>query len=266
MEERIHPKMVVDYHLHRQGIAIEQLGVAETVVITWGKGVVLRLASAFEALENTEHWLYPDRTPLFTGRISGRRVTVVHSMIGAPATVTLMEELIACGASTFIGIGWAGGLQPENPVGSVLLPDSCISEEGTSRHYLPQGMDYAPDAALAEVLEASARQVGIAVKRGLQWSTDAPYRELKTTIDAYRQQGVLGVDMETSAMYALGMFRSVRVCNLLVVSDEVHGEWNPAFGKEPVVQGTLMACEAIIDALKKVKNPRDVTCSNTADN
>ncbi len=253
MDARIHPKMVVDYHLRRRGITLEQLGMAETVVLTWGKGVVLRLASAFESLESTEHWLFPDRTPMFTGWIGGRRISVVHSMIGAPATVALMDEMIACGASTFIGIGWAGSLRPENPVGSVLLPDGCISEEGTSRHYFPQGLDFAPVAALAELLESCAAQVGLALNRGLQWSTDAPYCELKTTIEAYRQRGVLGVDMETSAMYALGKFRGVRVCNLLSVSDEVHGEWKPAFGQESVIQATLATCDTVLKAIESLK-------------
>jgi hypothetical protein len=35
--------------------------------------------------------------------------------------------------------------------------------------------------------------------------------------------------METSAMYALGRFRGVRVCNLLVISDELWQAWRPAF-------------------------------------
>jgi purine-nucleoside phosphorylase len=73
---------------------------------------------------------------------------------------------------------------------------------------------------------------------------------MKSKIAAFRQQGVLGVDMETSAMYALGKFRGVQVCNLLVISDEVHSEWKPAFGKEPVVQGTLLACDAVLQVLK----------------
>jgi purine-nucleoside phosphorylase len=55
--------------------------------------------------------------------------------------------------------------------------------------------------------------------------------------------------METSAMYALGQFRGVEICNLLVVSDELWKEWNPAFfsqelqkaieGAERVVQHCL---------------------------
>ncbi len=30
--------------------------------------------------------------------------------------------------------GAAGSLQPENPIGSLLIPDECVCDEGTSRH------------------------------------------------------------------------------------------------------------------------------------
>jgi len=48
-------------------------------------------------------------------------------------------------------------------------------------------------------------------------------RETEEKVRTYAQRGVLGVDMETSAMYALGIFRGVEVCNLLTVSDGATG-------------------------------------------
>ena len=56
--------------------------------------------------------------------------------------------------------------------------------------------------------------------------------------------------METSAMYALGLFRNVRVANLLVVSDEVWHEWRPAFGTEELVRSTRDAQRIIERALE----------------
>jgi uridine phosphorylase len=41
-------------------------------------------------------------------------------------------------------------------------------------------------------------------------------------------------------MYALGLCRSVEVCNLLVVSDELWQDWNPAW-HAPQLE-TAMAC------------------------
>jgi uridine phosphorylase len=88
---------------------------------------------------------------------------------------------------------------------------------------------------------------------GCGWSIGAPYRELIAKLNAYRKQGVPGVDMETSAMYALGQFRGVRVCYLLVVSDELWSEWNPALGTEGLQAATKRA-EAVIERLLEADN------------
>ena len=58
-----------------------------------------------------------------------------------------------------------------------------------------------------------------------------------------------GVDMETSAMYALGQFRDVRVCNLLVVSDELWREWRPALDRPEVKDATACARRVILRCL-----------------
>jgi uridine phosphorylase len=138
-------------------------------------------------------------------------------------------------------------------LGSLLIPTSCVSEEGTSPHYIKDDERIRPDAKLVASLEAAAGNIGRRVFKGPQWTTDAPYRELIAKIEAYRKQGVLGVDMETSAMYALGQFRGVRVCNLLVVSDELWSEWNPAFGTEGLQAATKRA-EAVIARLLEADN------------
>jgi len=46
-------------------------------------------------------------------------------------------------------------------------------------------------------------------------------------------------------MYALGMFRGVDVCNLLVVSDELWDEWRPGF-HSPELQGAEERARQVI--------------------
>ncbi|MBV4420454.1 hypothetical protein KM800_14175 [Clostridium tyrobutyricum] len=43
---------------------------------------------------------------------NGIQVTFVKLPVGAPSAVSTLEQLIACGAKIFIGIGLAGSLQP----------------------------------------------------------------------------------------------------------------------------------------------------------
>lgn len=102
-----------------------------------------------------------------------------------------------------------------------------------------------PDPHLAKLLTAAAQAEGATTISGPHWTTDAPYRKFDDKIDAYGQRGVVGVDMETSAMYALDRFRGVAVCNLLVVSDELWQAWNPAF-RTPVLKAETQRAERVV--------------------
>jgi uridine phosphorylase len=246
MNERFTARMYMDYVLSRKGIAIRDLNVAPVVVLSWSRGVVESMAESMGA-ELSKHWAD------FEGILYTKdRVSFAQVPVGAPATIAVMEELIACGADTFIGLGTAGSLQPEAPIGTCVIPDSCVREEGTSLHY--PVADISSDPELAGALEQSCMREGLNVLKGALWTTDGVYRELVSSIEEYRGKGVLGVDMETSAMYALGRFRGVNVCNLLVVSDELWHEWKPAFGSAELMEKLKRAERAVLYCAKELSD------------
>ena len=228
MDERVNAKAYISYYTSQRGITIADLGVAPTVVISWHRKIAESLAE-INRLQLSKHWIYGELMPLYNGKVSGQQVSIIRLSGGAPATVMVMEEMIACGARTFIGLGLTGSLQPKAPVGTYIIPTSCIREEGTSLHYVGSNAVVEPSPRLVKALMAACKVEGVKALEGTVWTTDAPYRELTPKIESYRSKGVLGVDMETSAMYALGQFRGVETCNILVVSDELWEEWNPAF-------------------------------------
>jgi uridine phosphorylase len=248
MQERITPQMTIDYTVARNNITVEEIGVAPIVVVSWGYDVIQSMVDSIGA-ELAQHWIYGERRPLYTGQIQGQRVSLAHLPVGAPGTVMLMEEMIACGARIFLGLGWAGSLQPFAPVGSLLIPTTCIREEGTSSHYLEDETIVTADDRLVQLLKGACQAEGLEPHVGPQWTIDAPYRELISKIEAYARQGVQGVDMETSAMYALGQYRHVSVANLLVVSDELWQAWRPAFGTPELREATQQAQRVIARCL-----------------
>jgi uridine phosphorylase len=256
---RFTAQMYIDYYAAKRGISVEEIGVAPWVVVSWAPRVIEELAESIGAAP-AEHWRWLTRLPLYSGEIEGQRVSFVQVGIGAPTTVTAMESLIACGARIFLGLGWAGSLQPSAPVGTFLIPTDCIREEGTSFHYLDADAAVGPDEGLVALLQRAAEEDedNTPVLAGPHWTTDAPYRELKSKIETYRQRGVLGVDMETSAMYALGRFRNVPVCNLLVVSDVVWQEWDPAFRTPELKAATRRAQRVVLRALSLIPNPQSL--------
>ena len=165
---------------------------------------------------------------------SSRTIGVAGPAVGAPQAVMILEKLIALGARRVIFLGWTGGLNPALSPGDLILPDEAISEEGTSRHYSDERRSK-PSSSLLRDITAALKEKDLSFKQGPVWSTDAPYRETVDKVKAFQSQGVLGVDMETSAIFTVSAFRGIEAAALLIVSDDLskmtwrHGFREPRF-------------------------------------
>jgi len=168
----------------------------------------------------------------------GPPVACVGPVIGAPQAVLVLEKMIALGVRRVIAYGWCGSLQPHVSIGHVVLPEAVHSEEGTSAHYPILGAP-APSPGLLQRLEAALQaDAHLTVHRGSVWSTDAPYRETEEKVRAFQHRGVLGVDMEMSALFTAAAFRGIDLAGVLVVSDDLsHLTWRHGFG-DPRFQET----------------------------
>ena len=77
---------------------------------------------------------------------------------------------------------------------------------------------------------------------GVVWSIDAIFRETREKVEKNKKNGVLAVEMETSALFTVGAYRDVEVCAILVVSDELSGvAWQPGF-KSPLFKKKPQDC------------------------
>ena len=72
---------------------------------------------------------------IWTGTLEGEKVSVCSTGIGGPSLAIGVEELIHCGADTFIRIGTAGGMAPEVLGGDVVIGTGAIRMEGTTMEY-----------------------------------------------------------------------------------------------------------------------------------
>ena len=238
--------MFIEYYLREKNLRLEDLGVKPLVIGTWFERTAESLAREAGALK-VEHWPYS--RALYSGEMEGVPVSFVTFPVGAPGTVAVMEELVASGVRRFIGLGMAGSLQEAAPIGSYLLPGECLREDGTSSHYLPPAEVVGPDPALQHALATSLAAAGLNAHQGRHWTTDAIYREFVWKIDKYRSEGVLGVDMETSAMYAFGRASGIPVANVLVVSDELWCKWRPAFYSDALSQAMRRVGRTLLENL-----------------
>ena len=246
-QERITPKMLLGHLLSRYGVGQDEVDVAPIVIGSWNAAFIERLAGELHA-RRVECW--PNNV-LYTAHAQGIHVSLLVFPVGAPAAVSAMEMLVACGARTVVGVGLTGSLQPSLRIGDVVLPAECLREEGTSYHYLRPGQRVVEAApALLGQLETVLHAGGVPFRKGRIWTTDAIFRELLGKIERFGRQGVLSVEMETSALYAVGAFRKVAVCNVLVVTDELWDEWNPQLVGSPKVTAALESiCASLLASL-----------------
>jgi hypothetical protein len=152
---------------------------------------------------------------------------------GAPTAVMTLEELIAFGIKKFVNLGAAGGLQQNMNIGDIVICDRAIRDEGTSFHYLPGEKFAYASPELTERLNTAFERKGIECSRGTSWTTDAPYRETNEELRQYRSEGVATVEMETSALLAVGAY------------------WNQGYHSEEKLESLKRIFEVAIEILSK---------------
>ncbi|MEO7817629.1 MAG: nucleoside phosphorylase [Actinomycetota bacterium] len=184
------------------------------------------------------------------GETNGQVGVAAGFGIGAPAASTVLEELIACGARKIISIGAAGTLQRGVEIGETMLCTAAIRDEGVSHHYLEPGQLAHPSAALTQRLGTTLSRAGIEYKEGTAWTIDAPYRETVAEAHLYQSQGVLAVEMEAAALFAIAIYREVEAAAAFIASDSLAElTWAPRFGAPEVRQGLERLLRATIKAL-----------------
>ena len=121
-----------------------------------GKYVILpgdpgRCEKIAEYLENPVLVASNREFTTYTGMLDGEKVSVTSTGIGGPSAAIALEELVRCGADTFVRIGTCGGMQPEVKSGDIVVATGAIRMEGTSKEYAP--IEF-PAVANLEVINA----------------------------------------------------------------------------------------------------------------
>ena len=222
---RFTPHQAVSNRLNARGKSFGDMRVGKKVLLTWTEKWAEELADTLEATP-APRTMFIDTFWLRTVDNDTGGVTVAFAPIGAPGSIMMMEDLIACGAESFVGLGASGGLDPTHPVGDVLIPNAVqVVDEGTSPHYPGDGPPKADQRMVSE-FSALIEKHGGRTATGDWWTTDGFYREMTDDISRHAAAGILGIDMETSAMYRVAQHRGISACNTLVVSDELWTDWN----------------------------------------
>ena len=87
---------------------------------------------------------------------------------------------------------------------------------------------------------------------GTSWSIDSPYRETVSEARRYQHQGVLTVEMEAAALFAVAKYRKADVAALFSISDSLADfTWKPAFHLRRNQAGLEKVFRVAVEALGK---------------
>jgi uridine phosphorylase len=232
--------------------------VPEIIVIS-SMGITKKLARSTDAFKVA--WGFD---PMYVGRVETKKIGLVPQGRGASATAFLVEHLIACGAKVILFSTAVGAFQPYMKPGDFVIPSKVVIGEGTSRYYYPRIKAIEPDLEIMEILEEACDRVGVKAFVGPVWNTDAFYREMRSQVERLQAQGVLGVEMESSATFTVAKFRGIRAASLLVVSDsEANFKWEPYFQNDEYLKSHYETSHKIILEALKLLAREDITTLNS---
>ena len=146
-------------------------------------------------------------TRLYTIVEDGWEWGLIGRVVGAPFAVLVAEELFASGCQLLVSITSAGQLRAIGQPPYVVLIEQALRDEGTSYHYLPPAPYSVLSPLWRESILAHWDQARLPLVVGASWTTDAPFRETEPMLAWGREQGMLAIEMEAAALYALAMAR-----------------------------------------------------------
>lgn len=152
------------------------------------------------------------------GRWRGRPVAYA-CVYGAARTVEPVHVLGQLGTPAVVQIGSCGTLGTGMRPGDLVIPSRVRIGEGASGHYGGSGHAQATPA-LADRLAALAAAAGHVVHRGPSVSTEVLLRQPAELVTGWADDGLVAVDMETSATFSVAAWCGMRCAAVLHAWDD----------------------------------------------
>ncbi len=237
-------------------LLVEEGDVADLALVPGDPGRVDRIAGHCEGAETVaENREYK----LVNASYGGRELTICSTGIGSPSAAIAVEELAAVGVETVVRVGTTGALQAGIEIGDMIVATGAAKDEGTTRRYeaveYPAVPDYEVLSALVDAAEgAEAGDDGGRVHLGPVATDDAYYAETDEYVADWEAAGLLAVEMEAAAIFALARRKGLRAGAICTVDGnlvegtqkgtDVEDDELPEKAKDNVARAIDIALEA----------------------
>ncbi|WP_160690017.1 uridine phosphorylase [Clostridium sp. C2-6-12] len=197
----------------------------------------------------------------YTGYLDGVKVSVTSTGIGGPSAAIALEELVKCGADTFVRVGTCGGMDLNVKGGDIVVATGAIRMEGTSKEYAPIEFPAVANLEVANSLVQSAKELNKTYHAGVVQCKDSFYGqhspetkpvsyELMDKWNAWMRCGCLASEMESAALFVVGSYLRVRVGSVFLV---IANQERERAGMENIqVHDTELAIEVAVQAIRNL--------------
>jgi uridine phosphorylase len=167
-------------------------------------------------LEEVEELAFNREFKSLRGSFRGTQVMAVSTGIGGASAAIAVEELHRIGVKAMIRIGSCGALKKGIHLGDLIIANGAVRNDGASASYVDLAYPAVPDPELLIAVMESARELGADSHTGIVRSHDSFYiDDEKEVCEYWSKKGVLGSDMETSALFVAGGLRGVKTASIL---------------------------------------------------
>lgn len=192
-------------------IGFDQTSAGQYAILTGNPDRVEHIA---KLLENSKFVARNREYTTYLGYINGVAVNVMSVGMGGPSMAIGVEELVKLGCKCFIRVGTCGGIDLNVKAGDVIIANAAVRQEGTGIEYLPIEYPAVADFSVTTALTNAVKRCGLEEKHhvGVVQTKDSFYGEmepqrmprkeyLENQWEVYKRAGVLGSEMECSALF-----------------------------------------------------------------
>ncbi|MEB7754808.1 purine-nucleoside phosphorylase [Staphylococcus pseudoxylosus] len=174
-------------------------------------------------LENVEQFNEVRNMFGYTGTYNGKEVSVMGSGMGVPSIGIYSYELYNFfDVETIIRIGSCGALQENVNLYDVIIAQGASTNSSYVEQYNIPG-HFAPLADFDLILKAKqkADDIGTTTHVGNILSSDTFYNADETFNERWQRMGVLGIEMESAALYLNATYANKKALGIFTVSDHI---------------------------------------------
>ena len=157
----------------------------------------------------------------FTGDFEGHSVSVMASGMGMPSAAIYITELVRhYDVERIIRVGTAGGYSPD-----LALRQVVVATEAVTNSNMPELLGApTPIAATPRMLDVVADVAvsnGVSLELGTVFTSDIFYEPNNEAQDRHTANGVIAVEMETAALYAICAIEGAEALSMFTITDHL---------------------------------------------